>query len=320
EYLLGTAANNPDTDGDGMPDGWEVASGLNATFVDAGEDHDGDGLDNIGEYLLGTAANNPDTDGDGMPDGWEVASGLDATLVDSGEDADVDGLNNLLEYLLGTTANNPDTDGDGMPDGWEFDSGTDPVVGDGSGDLDGDGLPNLQEYIHGCDPADVDSDGDGFSDGVEVRASTDPLRPGSSPLVRGLIIFIAIAVAGVVLSWWQVSSLKRRRQLRAMFDEYQRRITVLLDRGDLFHALKLMDGCKSSFSPPSSSGGPGKKIPGSLKNDLHDLESRVNAAVHERVTLLEGELKSHMKNMHVRSLSGDLGLVAKIRDVLRLFL
>ena len=44
-----------DTDGDGMPDDWEMANGLNKNFAgDAGLDPDLDGMTNLQEYLAGT--------------------------------------------------------------------------------------------------------------------------------------------------------------------------------------------------------------------------------------------------------------------------
>jgi hypothetical protein len=43
---------NSDTDGDGMPDGWEVKYGLDPKNSDGFEDADGDGLDNRSEYQL----------------------------------------------------------------------------------------------------------------------------------------------------------------------------------------------------------------------------------------------------------------------------
>ena len=43
-----------DGDGDGLPDIWEAANGLNSSFNEAALDYDGDGLTNLQEYLAGT--------------------------------------------------------------------------------------------------------------------------------------------------------------------------------------------------------------------------------------------------------------------------
>jgi hypothetical protein len=49
-----------DSDGDGMPDSWELAHGLDPNNPDdAGIDTDGDGLSNLAEYLAGTDPNDP---------------------------------------------------------------------------------------------------------------------------------------------------------------------------------------------------------------------------------------------------------------------
>jgi hypothetical protein len=49
-----------DTDGDGMPDQWEMANGLDPTTDDSMDDPDGDGLPNLAEFVLGTNPNAPD--------------------------------------------------------------------------------------------------------------------------------------------------------------------------------------------------------------------------------------------------------------------
>ena len=49
-----------DSDGDGMPDSWEEANGMNLLFPgDATLDTDGDSLTNLGEFLAGTDPLNP---------------------------------------------------------------------------------------------------------------------------------------------------------------------------------------------------------------------------------------------------------------------
>lgn len=49
-----------DTDGDGMPDAWEVAHGLDPQVAaDANLDRDGDGMTNFQEWLAGTSASDP---------------------------------------------------------------------------------------------------------------------------------------------------------------------------------------------------------------------------------------------------------------------
>ncbi len=97
-----------DSDLDGIPDGVELANGLNPNDpIDGLEDRDGDGLTNKQELIdFGTAIDDPDSDGDTISDGEEVASGDDGFVT-----------NPLL----------PDTDGDGVRDGLEVSSGSDPT-------------------------------------------------------------------------------------------------------------------------------------------------------------------------------------------------
>ena len=54
EHELGTRDNSSDSDGDGMPDAWEVTHGLNPNLNDANSDSDGDGTSNIKEFQRGT--------------------------------------------------------------------------------------------------------------------------------------------------------------------------------------------------------------------------------------------------------------------------
>jgi len=91
------------TVGDGIPDDWKVAHGLdpNDPLV-AYEDPDHDGLTNLEEFQYGTDPNNPDTDGDGLSDGDEV-------------------------HVYHTNPLLWDTDGDGISDGVEVRTGSNPL-------------------------------------------------------------------------------------------------------------------------------------------------------------------------------------------------
>ena len=80
---------NPDSDGDGIPDGEEISRGMNPL--------------------------SPDSCKDGLGDAFKLSLGLNPALIDS----DFDGLSDAAELLLGTNPLNPDTDGDGLLDGEE---------------------------------------------------------------------------------------------------------------------------------------------------------------------------------------------------------
>ncbi|MGD9873205.1 MAG: LamG-like jellyroll fold domain-containing protein [Kiritimatiellia bacterium] len=117
-----------DTDGDGLPDAWELINHLNAYDNGFGGqsaagkldgpfgaygDLDGDGLKNIYEYWAGTNPRSDDSDGDGIPD--------------TQEDVDGDNVSNLTEQKLGSRPDHVDTDDDGQTDSQEQQGGTNPA-------------------------------------------------------------------------------------------------------------------------------------------------------------------------------------------------
>lgn len=141
-------------------------------------DTDGDGLpDSIEEYL-GSDSNNIDTDDDGLSDYYEAIYtytnptkvDTDDSGVDDGDkDLDEDGLTNLEELENNTHPCLDDTDADGLSDGDEVKThGTDPLVAD----TDGDGLDDGDEIVIGTNPLVKDTDGDGVIDSKEKLEQT----------------------------------------------------------------------------------------------------------------------------------------------------
>ncbi|MCK4614282.1 MAG: VCBS repeat-containing protein, partial [Thermoplasmata archaeon] len=67
-----TDPNNPDSDNDGMPDGWERYYLFNPlSSSDASLDNDDDNLSNLQEYIIGSNPMDDDSDNDGLKDGYE---------------------------------------------------------------------------------------------------------------------------------------------------------------------------------------------------------------------------------------------------------
>ncbi|RLF06262.1 MAG: hypothetical protein DRJ64_04635, partial [Thermoprotei archaeon] len=199
-----TDPTDPDSDQDGMPDGWEWGYGKydNATETvspdpldpyDAYDDPDMDGVnyslkfsDKNGNHRMDEGENwtlvELDFNGDGMIDPlWENESFCNIEEYLMGLDYDADGM---LENT--TDPNSNDTDEDGLPDGFEvFFS-----------DTDGDLLSNWYEIVYGLNPNDArdingsagDPDGDGYNNTAEYRARpwpTNPLNSESTPVTRG---------------------------------------------------------------------------------------------------------------------------------------
>ncbi len=189
---------NPDTDGDGIPDG-----------VEAGRTESPDPL--CKRFFKGDAdpsvVTNPvsvDSDCDGIPDGVEDKNHngkrdegeTDAADIDTDKDGLLDGLElsktepadrDLCKNFIAdsdpstsTDPLNPDTDGDGIDDGKEDRNH--------NGRVDIKDIRN-PDYAGGdeTDPAKADTDGDGISDGNEDRNQNFIVDPGETdPLIKNI--------------------------------------------------------------------------------------------------------------------------------------
>lgn len=128
-----------DTDGDSMPDWWEIKHRLNPALTsDAALDPDNDQSSNLAEYQRQTDPHDPDSDGDGLLDGHETSTGTFVSVTNTGThplrtDSDGDGLTDGAEVHGKPFATNPnlaDTDGDSRSDVAELSGGTNPLVAD----------------------------------------------------------------------------------------------------------------------------------------------------------------------------------------------
>ena len=169
-----TDPDNPDTDGDGLPDGIEVNGGTdsdnNAVVVTSDPldpDTDDDGLCD-GNISVQASGGEPGCIGADQEGGEDInANGIQdegETRADS-DDTDNDGLEDFLEKKNGnyaegkTLAHVADTDGDGLDDGSE--------------DLNANGLVDPDE----SDPTLADTDNGGVNDGLERQTGRDPQDP-----------------------------------------------------------------------------------------------------------------------------------------------
>ncbi len=154
---VSTHQTNPlkaDTDGDGMPDDWEIDN-----YLDPNDD---------GSINPANGANG-DPDGDGLTNEFEYWYWGDPHLTDT----DGDGLNDYDEALVHSTSlAYADTDGDGLNDYSEIHtSGTNPWLWDTDEDTLSDGDEVL---IHGTNPLEMDTDGDWMWDDYEIANNLDP--------------------------------------------------------------------------------------------------------------------------------------------------
>jgi hypothetical protein len=104
-----------DTDGDGIPDWWEVRHGLNPRNpFDARLDFSGDGLSNLDAFKIDVNPNDPNIDpASGVSLNWMKFHGLEG--VDPNTDHDGDGFSIAEEYRAGTDPTDP-TDYPGADD------------------------------------------------------------------------------------------------------------------------------------------------------------------------------------------------------------
>lgn len=138
--LAAERAGGADADEDMLPDHFEIRYGLDPNDPDT----DGDGItDGYELIVLGTRADRADTDFDGIDDGLELVLGLDPLVADNPDpyaelvvpdelhiDSDGDGITDWGEELAGTDPADPDSDDDGVLDGDEIAAGSDPLTAD----------------------------------------------------------------------------------------------------------------------------------------------------------------------------------------------
>lgn len=105
-----TDPDNPDSDGDGLPDGVEAGEAYTAAELGLGPDHDP-----ITVYRVLSDPSSADGDHDGLRDTDENDGETDPLRPDW----DGDGLNDGEEEYWGTGAKQSDTDADGWTDGFE---------------------------------------------------------------------------------------------------------------------------------------------------------------------------------------------------------
>ncbi len=160
-----TEIDNPDTDGDGMTDGWEVKHGLNPLDPsDANSDSNNNNVIDLDECKQELKKLDSDLDGLNNYDELFIYN----TNPYEVDDTDKDGLSDAQEInIYKTDRTNADTDGDGLNDGNEVnDLHSNPL----SIDTDGDGLEDKFEADNeNLDINDADADNDGWIDGFEHK-------------------------------------------------------------------------------------------------------------------------------------------------------
>lgn len=178
EYF-GTLGSVSDTDGDGMPNFWEIQYGLNPNSnADKTTDLDSDGLNNFAEFEAGTFPNDNDSDDDQLLDGAEGPAGGNPLDPDSDDDTLPDGPE---VNTYGSRPDDRDTDDDNFSDAYEVARTTNPnnasstpfgvtlaFLGNGTGSLLGRDVTDREN-----NGSDATPEGSGF-DWTSITATTAP--------------------------------------------------------------------------------------------------------------------------------------------------
>lgn len=85
DYMY-VGSDNPlyaDSTGDGLPDSWLIAHGLDPALYQRYADPDRDGVDNLTEFRLGLSPTSPDTDNDGVFDRRELLWGSNPKVAET---------------------------------------------------------------------------------------------------------------------------------------------------------------------------------------------------------------------------------------------
>ena len=224
EYLMNTAPNDPDSDNDGLPDGWEWKYGLDplsSNGIDgAVGDPDGDGMSNLQEYSYlqpstWDSSSTPSVLDQGVwwngtvpVNDWNEEDALQYNRPLCG-DSGSDGQGSTIlcdEDPVGNICTNGfDDDKDGLVDSadpdndGDADCSSDDDDGDGIADedvagwdTDGDGMDDGWEAANGlnatsasnADGPNGDPDGDGLNNLLEYVNPTWTTMCGSSPCFR----------------------------------------------------------------------------------------------------------------------------------------
>ncbi len=166
-----------DTDGDTIPDAWELAYSGSITGMVASADLDGDRQSNIAEFIAGTNPTNAaslfqvssqiETNGMHFVVEWTAVTGrVYSVLWTPALDQDFQPLETGIHYPQSSYTDTVhsaesggyyrvvvvlesyDADGDGLPNDWEIQY----AVADAQADADNDGFSNLLEFIAGTNP------------------------------------------------------------------------------------------------------------------------------------------------------------------------